>query len=214
MPNNPLWIWDDASRRYRDTRTGRYVGVQAMQDLRNEFVQQQMNRAAKLAEQYRTADISIYDLESNLKDIIKNTYIDLYAMGAGGRHNLSARDWGKIGAMLKEQYGANGYLKGFMEQIANGNLSELQIASRANLYINSANEALWKAITRDMPDLPAYPGDGSTQCLTNCRCEWRIEPVEGGYNCYWVVDHAAENCPDCLQRGVDWNPIFIPFGIT
>lgn len=213
MPNDPLWIWDDSVQRYRNPTTGQFVGVAQMQDLRNEFMQQQMNRAARLAEQYRTADISIYDLEAQVKNLIKNTYIDLYAMGAGGRQNLSARDWGRIGAMLKEQYGSGKYLQGFMESIANGKMSEAQIASRLNMYINSANEALWKAITRDLPTLPAYPGDGSTQCLTNCRCEWRIEQVEGGYNCYWIIDRAAENCPDCQRRAAEWNPLFIPYGV-
>jgi hypothetical protein len=207
MPNKPLWYWDDSVSQYRDPVTGRFVGISQMQDLRNEYIERQKEISASLAQSYRTGEISIYQLENSIKDLIKNTYIDLYAMGAGGRNNLSQRDWGRIGAMLKEQYGQNGYLRGFMEQIAAGNLSEAQIAARLNMYINSANEALWKALTRDLGfDLPAYPGDGSTECLTNCRCEWDIREVLEGYDCYWIVDHEAENCDDCLGRGSDWAP--------
>ena len=136
--------------------------------------------------------------------IIKNTYIDLYSMGAGGRNNLSQRDWGRIGAILKEQWK---YLRNMFDLISKGKLSVEQIINRFAMYINSANEALWKALTRDLGfDLPAYPGDGSTECLTNCRCEWDIHEVLEGYDCYWIVDHEAENCQTCLQRGKDWNP--------
>ena len=207
MPNKPLWYWDDGVNQYRDPATGRFVGIAQMQGLRNEYIERQKVRMADLARDYRAGDISIYQLENSIKDILKNTYIDMYAMGAGGRNNLSQRDWGRIGAMLKEQYGENGYLKAFMEQIAAGNLSEAQIAARLNMYLNSANEALWKALTRDLSfNLPAYPGDGSTECMTNCRCEWDIHKVPEGYDCYWIVDHEAENCPTCLQREKDWNP--------
>lgn len=207
MPNKPLWYWDDSVRQYRDPTTGRFVGVAQMQGLRNEFIERQKEIGAGLAQSYRTGAIDIYQLEANIKDLIKNTYVDLYVLGAGGRNNLSQRDWGRIGAMLKEQYGENGYLKGFMEQIAARNMSQAQIAARLNMYINSANEALWKALTRDLGFvLPAYPGDGSTECLTNCRCEWDIHEVPEGIDAYWVVDHEAENCQTCLDRERDWNP--------
>jgi len=207
MPNKPLWYWDDSVDQYRDPVTGRFVGVSQMQNLRNEFIDRQKEITTALVRSYRNGNVDIFQFENSIKDIIKNTYIDLYAMGAGGRNNLSHRDWGRIGAMLKEQYGEAGYLKGLMEQIAAGNISPAQVAARLNMYINSANEALWKAITRDLGfTLPAYPGDGSTECLTNCRCEWDIREVEGGYDCFWIVDHEAENCETCLQRGNDWNP--------
>ena len=105
--------------------------------------------------------------------------------------------------MLKEQYR---YLNAFMQQIARGELSNAQIVMRMNMYINSANEALWRAITRDLPlELPAYPGDGSTRCLVNCQCEWEILPRDDGYDCFWRLG-AAEHCSDCLTRASEWNP--------
>lgn len=100
-------------------------------------------------------------------------------------------------------------------------LYEAQIAARSRMYISSAREAFERANARahGAPDLPAYPGDGQTVCLTNCRCNWRIEEVyddEGnlaGWNCYWEIDAAAENCPDCQANHSKWYPLFLPIRI-
>lgn len=203
---DPLWIWNDKLKRYRNTQNGQFIGIDRMNELRDTYMQQQKTICATYAEKYRMGNISLQQLESNVKDLLKSTYIDMYAMGAGGRNSMTQKDWGKIGSMLKEQYGASGYLKGFMEQIAMGNLSEAQIAARLNMYVNSANEALWKGYANDLPlNLPAHPGDGSTICLTACRCSWFIAPVEGGYDCYWRLGQ-AEHCPDCMRRASDWAP--------
>ena len=212
MPETPLWIWDEKSKRYRDTASGRYVGVETMNTLRVEYVTKQKDIYASYAAKYRTGTIDLPALEAKMKQMLKDTYIDMYAMGAGGRNNMTQSDWGKIGAMLKEQYGMNGYMRGFMEAIARGELSEAQIAARMNMYINSANEALWKGYAKDLPlKLPAYPGDGSTVCLTACQCSWDIRKVENGYDCYWRLGR-AEHCPDCLGRSLNWAPYQIRVG--
>jgi len=78
------------------------------------------------------------------------------------------------------------------------------------MYMNSAREAFERAKMRSygIPDLPAWPGDGSTECLTNCRCSWRFVVVYGGIECYWEIDWDAENCQDCIDRHYMWNPYF------
>jgi len=66
-----------------------------------------------------------------------------------------------------------------------------------------------------LPELPAYPGDGQTICLTNCACSWQIEEVyEGevltGWDCYWTLGIVkTEHCDDCLDNTGKWNPLFI-----
>lgn len=212
MPQKPLWVWEDKSKRYRDTKTGRFIGIKQMQDLREEFIVQQKAIMQSYVRSYLDGDITIRRLEINIQDTLRKTYTDMYAMGAGGRNGMSHRDWGRIGAMLKEQYGKDSYLQNLIGQVDRGEISPAQASARLNMYVNSANEALWKGYTHDMPPLPAYPGDGSTQCLTNCQCSWEIVRVEGGWNCYWRLG-PAEHCPDCLARARDWNPLFIPYGV-
>lgn len=206
MPDRPLWEWNDKTKRYRNTKTGQFIGVDGMNALRPEYLRRQKDVLSGYVESLRKNRITLESFTDKVKGVLKDTYIDLYAMGAGGRNNMTQSDWGKIGAMLKQQYGQGKYLEGFMNQIAEGKLSEAQITARLQMYLNSANEALWKGITKGLPvDLPAYPGDGSTQCLTNCQCNWDVIEVEGGYDCYWRLG-IAEHCPDCVERADKWNP--------
>lgn len=101
---------------------------------------------------------------------------------------------------------------------SSANLHEAQIAARSRMYVRSAREAYERANarTRGAPELPAYPGDGSTVCLTNCACHWELEPVEDEatgeiveWEAYWTLG-MTEHCPDCLERAEMWNPLRIP----
>ena len=198
------WVWDERVQRYRDPATGRFVSLKDAEILREIFMDKQKAKLAGYVTDYANDAITLQTYRDNVARTIKDTYIDMYAMGAGGRNNLTQADWGRIGAMVKEQYQ---YLDNLFLQIERGEITHAQALARLNMYINSANEALWKAHTRGLSfTLPAYPGDGSTQCLTNCKCSWKIEKVPGGYDCYWIVNLLAENCPDCIRRGVEWNP--------
>lgn len=204
MPENkPLWYWDDNVKRYRSPETGRFVGVDEMNALRAQFLTQQKQTLSGLTTVYASETINFKVYRKEVVNTIRQTYIDMYVMGKGGRNNMTQSDWGKVGAMLKEQYK---YLNPFMDQIEAGQLSEAQIVARLNMYINSASEAFWRGYASDIPlDLPAYPGDGSTTCLVNCQCMWDIQRVPNGYDCYWMLG-PAEHCPDCLVRAGEWNP--------
>jgi hypothetical protein len=174
-----------------------------MQELREQFMDQQKVLMTDLVSQYERGGITIQALTDNIKQVLKDTYIDMYVMGKGGRNMMTQADWGSIGGMLREQYR---YLDRLMAQVAAGEISFAQLNARLGMYVNSANEALWRGYNSDLPfSLPAYPGDGSTPCLTNCQCEWNIVQVEGGYDCYWRLGE-AEHCPVCQERAHDWNP--------
>lgn len=109
-----------------------------------------------------------YDL---MRQHIKDEYIRQYITAIGGRSNMTQSDWGKIGAMIKEQYN---YLKGFLDLIRGGNLTEGQIRARARMYINSAREAFSKATEK-------------------VAKKWGADEV------YWDIDATVENCPDCTN---------------
>lgn len=82
--------------------------------------------------------------------------------------------------------------------------------TRAGMYGRAASQEYWTGVTGGVP-LPAMPGDGSSQCLTSCKCSWLIQPIDaknGDFNAYWKMGD-AEHCQTCQVRAADWNPLRI-----
>jgi len=225
------WTWSDKSHRYHDSATGRFMGKAEVLG----YVQDSLDSA-------RTAPASTLvggvnsagtDLLSNLvsnemmnprdwhemmREETKREVIRQYMLGRGGRGSMTAVDWGSCGGIIADQYR---YLKDFAKLVEEGALSEGQIRARSAMYINSAREGFERGQARayGLPELPAYPGDGKTICLTNCACSWEIEEVYDdagnliGWNCYWTLGIVkTEHCPDCLENTGKWNPLFITAG--
>lgn len=92
------------------------------------------------------------------------------------------------------------YLRNFAADVQAGRLSDAQIAARAGLYAG-ATRASYSKGRWSGKGLPAYPADGGTACLVNCKCSW----VERGGMMYWELG-TAEHCPDCESRAAQWRP--------
>lgn len=143
---------------------------------------------------------------TSMRDALRDTYAAEYMAGKGGRNAMTQADWGRLGHMLREQYV---YLNEFATEVADGKLSQAQIAARANLYFNSATQAFerGRVAVRGI-SLPAMPGDGSSECRSNCKCRWEIEETATEWRCTWVLS-AAEHCPTCNERASKWAPLII-----
>ena len=210
------WVWDSRSRRYRITRAGAsalgqragtYVGQARMVALRDAYIAQAKVRTNALAAQIANGDITLQQWQIGMREVIKDTYINEYMLGAGGRNAMTQADWGRVGQMVRQQYE---YVDNFARDIAAGRYSEAGIAARARMYPESASQAYERGNTesRGMPQLPAYPGDGSTQCLSNCKCRWTIKETDEAWECTWTLS-PAEHCLDCLDRAQRWAPLTI-----
>ena len=88
----------------------------------------------------------------------------------------------RVGEQLK-------YYDRFAEQA--GDMSDAAVAARAGMYVGALRGTYY---TGRYPGLTQYPGDGGTQCLTNCLCSLD-ERADG---IHWVLA-SAENCPDCID---------------
>lgn len=219
MPGTPteaLWQWNNNTRRYRVTqagadvlgqKVGTFVGQSRMTALRDTYIAQSKLQTNALAAQVYNSEITIQQWQMGMRQVIKDTYINEYMLSAGGRNAMTQSDWGRIGQQVREQYE---YLDRFAQDIANGRYTESGIAARARMYPESASQAYEQAnvVTRGIPDLPAYPGDGSTVCLSNCKCTWQIKETDDAWLCTWKIS-PAENCPDCLDRAQRWAPLTI-----
>jgi hypothetical protein len=202
------WQWDDRSKRYRDTSTGRFLSHRKALELRDAYIDTKKAEAAKLARQLANGDIRLGRWQMDMMGLSKKTYQNEYGLAVGGRYNMTPADNGWIGSQMKQQYR---YLDKFAADIRSENLSEKQIATRAQMYVDSARQAFERghATNLGLPKLPQYPGDGATVCLTNCQCHWDIQDEGDHWACTWTLGQ-AEHCPDCVDNSTRWAPLEIP----
>lgn len=211
-----LWAWSPETARYVLVAEEAPVAVLNWVGVAN--YSQEAIRASSAATDFLASFLADGTLPAAdwyrlMRQEIKEEVIRQYLLGRGGRAQMAAADWGSCGGMVREQYG---WLEGFYDKIKAGELSEAQIRARAAMYVRSGREAFERGKARafGLPELPAYPGDGQTVCLTNCYCNWRIEEVfdeDGNFNgwdCFWELN-PAEHCDDCIENHEKWHPLFV-----
>lgn len=146
-----------------------------------------------------------------MRAAIKTIFGAQYVFGRGGLNAMQATDWSRLGDLVEEQYS---YLSGFVADVAAGKLSKPQITVRAELYVGSsvrAHEA-GKGAALNV-ELPALPGDGSSECMANDRCAWRLRKrKDGKVEATWVADIDDRTCKTCRKRAKDWNPLVLTPG--
>lgn len=128
-----------------------------------------LSPTADWANQVASGELPVDAWQTQMRQEIKTRYIQQYLACRGGTGVMTQVDYGSIGGMLADQYR---YLDGFAAEIAEGNLSEAQIAQRSEMYLNSSREACERGQKRAME-------------------------VAGIQYVHWVTT-AAESCPDCL----------------
>ena len=203
---NP-WQYEAKSRRYRDTRTGRFISSNQMIGLRDDFTDANGAWFREHAARLTNGEIDLQQWERQARGRLKSIHIDQYTLGRGARKSMTQADWGRVGHALRDQYA---YLNQFAGEIATGTLTPAGIAARSTLYVeaSTASYERGRAAAHNLV-LPAYPGDGSTQCRVNCKCTWRITENEDAWDCYWTLGQ-AEHCEDCVTRSQTWAPYTYP----
>lgn len=104
------------------------------------------------------------------------------------------------------------FLKQFALVMQDSEVWQAGWQARAQMYSESIKTPYWRGAVK-MLALPAMPGDGTSTCLTRCRCSWDIVQLEGdgNYDCYWLLS-ATETCQVCKQRALDWAPLKVRDG--
>lgn len=206
---NPVWRYDSTAHRYRNTRTGRFISLDDARAYRDEFADAIKDRADVLTSRLAAGEITIGQWVTQAREDLKIAYLNQYALGRGGFAQMKPEDYGSIGGQLANQYA---YLQDFAEEIAQGGLTEGQIRARLRMYFESSTQAFERAKARAFglafDALPAYPGDGKSECLSNCRCGWELKLEGSNVAAYWRLSR-VEHCETCKQRGRDWSPLVV-----
>ena len=185
------------SGRYRDTLTGRYVPSATVRRELDRYLDASDDAARALARALRNREVSLADWELGMRRQIKNVHLNAVALERGGWQNLTPRDYGRAGQIIREQYG---YLKNFGVEIASGKQRlDGTLDWRANLYSEAGRNSFYRSMhanikaeithvqsvlhardnCRGCLDLagrwfrigdPAYKLPGNRDCLHNCRC--------------------------------------------
>jgi hypothetical protein len=192
--------YDRRALRFRYKATGQFVPKDLVQEVVNDRIEDSMRKMGDYANAVMSGRTSatISDWQEAMAVELRNLHLQMGMLGKGGRSQMTASDWGRIGNTLKGEYK---YLARFAQEIAAGNLTEGQIRARMNMYANKAYNGYWQGRSRGAQDngyseerrvlnpaehcddciglsrlgwqplgsLPE-PADGSTACLSNCKC--------------------------------------------
>jgi hypothetical protein len=198
------WSWDESTRRYVNADGGT-LSPRSLAKLRDDALDALTAEAGELGRARAAGEITSLWFVRGMRDAIKRGYAAAYMLGRGGRHAMRPSDWGRVGGVVRRQYR---FLDGFVnELLGEERPSPEAAAARARLYLSSAVQGFERAqAAAHAIALPAYPGDGMTPCLGNCRCSWDIaRNKDGSVEATWTLG-GKDPCPGCRERAGRWNP--------
>jgi len=182
---------------------GRRVPEATIQKQLNTIVDDFQDNANRLADRLDNGRLTTAQWQERMRREIKDLHRTQYIAGRGGVENMTPRDWGRLGADLKNvQYKA---LDNFALDIADGKLSPAQIKARSRIYMNGSKKQyrrgkamsagffddepffVWQRGSTKEPCSDCLELDGQVKTLS----EWEdagIEPQSpdlecGGWNC-------------------------------
>lgn len=205
-----VWRWEDETRRYRDQTTGRYMARSQVMSYVEESLAASGDASGALGTLAGEGRLSPADFARLGREEIKQEYLRQYMLGRGGRAAMMPSDWGTVGQQIKGQYAyfktfaeevASGKLSpeqisARMKMYSASARQAYETAHEKNAKALGMDEERWllgAVMTEHCEDCEAYmaegwqplgtfpePGDGSTQCLTNCACEKMYRNSETG----------------------------------
>lgn len=166
-----------------------------------------------LADALATGKITVDEWLEAMKAEITELHEAAYMVSAGKQHNLDDKDKAIIAAIVATQLT---FLVKWADHLrGQADIQASVLESRANMYLSESNATAQRGQSEaiGLGELPAYPADGSSLCMVNDKCSWRIEqlPGNGNFDCYWTL-HPAEHCENCLKRAEVWNPLRVRAG--
>ena len=197
------WVWNQLTKRYRNSKTKKTVSSNTVLRLRDDFVDE-LRDFSKLTDDLVNSRITVQEWVFEMRKQVRDVNAAQYMLARGGRNAMFQTDLDALSEIITEQFD---YLQQFGEEVRAGNLSASQIKARSELYMESSTRAheQAKAASFDI-ELPQYPADGNQICKARCRCRWEINVLEDKIEAYWLLNVAAKHCDTCLSNAAKWAP--------
>lgn len=169
-----------------------------------------------LNSQYLEGEITLQEWHDLMRQNVKDLHITAYMIGMDGEwSDMTQADWGRVGQVVRGQYG---FLAKWAAELAGGPPSLKKMDQRAGYYAAAASQSFSRGRATRVgftpAELPAHPGDGSSECRVNCKCFWLIVTLSksrGDYNVSWRLGN-AEHCRTCRSRARSWRSLKIRAG--
>lgn len=180
------YTFDVAAQRYR-LPNGRFLNVGAALRSLEKDLARLTERTDQLADDYRAGRISLDDWRFQMMDTIKHVQMGSATLAKGGRQRMGPEDNGRVGQLIREQYG---FLEQWVRDIQSGEAPiDGRLTSRARLYV-AAGRPTYVAVQR-------------------------VEAEADGFTEERSVAKEGEHCDLCLaEEAKDWQPIgtLVPIG--
>lgn len=169
----PGYSWDSRTARYRSSVTGRYVARRDILSLMEAQVSGVGERMAELTTALIEGRLSPAVWEAQARSELKRQHLAQSALGSGGFDRLGAREFGRVGGRIRQDYAALGALA---LAVTNGEVTPAQALARANRIMGNARTQFFDA-ERDRIQRSA-----SNRVVIERR----------------VLGAAAQHCSDCV----------------
>jgi hypothetical protein len=195
-------VWSKSKDRYE--RNNRPVSDGRLADIVHGITQNAGNGVERLTEKLVSGEIDLPAWQVEMRDHIRNGHRAMAILAYGGKENLGAREWGRVGAVVRKQ---NGYFDNFANQIENGDVPvgpgliararlymEALYATHANLVADRRAKSgkyqqarrILGATDRHCPECPPLAAAGwmpieemtpigATVCRVRCRCRIQMK---------------------------------------
>jgi len=100
----------------------------------NDIAENAKARIQNITQQYTDGKINAAEWTIRMGNEIKNGHKAMAALARGGREQMRAQDWGRVGNQIAKQ---NGYLMRFSGDVIYNKVSAAQMVNRAGMYADA-----------------------------------------------------------------------------
>jgi hypothetical protein len=203
----PQYVWNERSARFRDVKTGRYISQSRVTAALNDVIDAAAAEMKAASVGLQTGQITLAQWQLVMEANIKNMHLASASMAKGGWNQLTQADFGRIGSIIKQEYG---FLRKFALEISSGkqplNGTFLQ---RAQEYMRAGKVTYYEVLKREKEkrlevyvrnarhardscplcieqerlgyvrtDDPRLIPPGRRTCRGYCKCEWIFSTAE------------------------------------